>query len=77
MNIGFSAFSPDETKLLVSSNETGIYNVFEINISDGSKKQITNSTTESFFAVDYVHGTNQILYSADKGGNENEPYLSA
>ncbi len=71
VNIGFSAFSPDETKLLVSSNETGIYNVFEINISDGSKKQITNSTTESFFAVDYVHGTNQILYSADKGGNEN------
>ncbi len=72
VNIGFSAFSPDETKLLVSSNETGIYNVFEINISDGSKKQVTNSTTESFFAVNYVHGTNQILYSADKGGNEND-----
>ncbi len=72
VNIGFSAFSPDETKLLVSSNETGIYNVFEISISDGSKKQVTNSTTESFFAVDYVHGTNQILYSADKGGNEND-----
>jgi len=71
VNIGFSAFSPDETKLLVSSNETGIYNVFEIGLSDGSKKQVTNSTTESFFAVDYVHGTNQILYSADKGGNEN------
>jgi dipeptidyl aminopeptidase/acylaminoacyl peptidase len=71
VNIGFSAFSPDETKLLVSSNETGIYNVFEISLSDGSKKQVTNSTTESFFAVDYVHGTSQILYSADKGGNEN------
>jgi len=71
VNIGFSSFSPDEAKLLVSSNETGIYNVFEITLSDGSKKQVTNSTTESFFAVDYVHGTNQILYSADKGGNEN------
>jgi len=70
VNIGFSAFSPDETKMLVSSNETGIYNVFEITVNDGSKKQVTNSTTESFFAVDYVHGTNQILYSADKGGNE-------
>lgn len=70
VNIGFSAFSPDESKLLVTSNETGIYNVFEISLSDGSKKQITNSTTESFFAVNYVHGTNQILYSADKGGNE-------
>ncbi len=65
-------FSPDETKLLVTSNETGIYNVFEINISDGTKRQITNSTTESLFAVDYVPGTKQILYSADKGGNEND-----
>jgi dipeptidyl aminopeptidase/acylaminoacyl peptidase len=65
------SFSPDESRLLVSSNETGIYNVFEINIADGSKRQITSSTTESCFAVDYVPVTGQILYSADKGGNEN------
>jgi len=72
-NISLSggSFSPDETKLLVSSNETGIYNLFEINIADGTKRQITNSETESFFAVDYVPGTGQIVYSADKGGNEN------
>jgi len=72
VNISFTAFSPDETRLLVSSNETGIYNVFEINIADTSRKQITSSDTESLFAVNYVHGTNQILYSADKGGNEND-----
>lgn len=70
VSIGFSAFSPDESSILVTSNETGIYNVFEISLNDGSKRQITNSTTESLFAVNYVHGTNQILYSADKGGNE-------
>jgi dipeptidyl aminopeptidase/acylaminoacyl peptidase len=71
VSISGGSFSPDETRLLVSSNETGIYNVFEINIADGSKRQITSSTTESCFAVDYVPGTVQILYSADKGGNEN------
>jgi len=71
ININFAAFSPDETRILVTSNETGIYNVFEINISDGTKRQITNSETESLFALNYVYGTNQILYSADKGGNEN------
>lgn len=70
--ISFSDFSPDETKILVSSNETGIYNVFEINIADASRRQVTNSDTESFFALGYVHGTNQVLYSADKGGNEND-----
>lgn len=70
VNTWFAAFSPDESKVLVSSNETGIYNVFEISLSDDSKRQVTNSTADSFFAIDYVPGTSQILYSADKGGNE-------
>ena len=76
VNTWFSGFSPDETKILVSSNETGIYNVFEISLGDGSKRQVTSSTDDSYFAVGYVHGTGQILYSADKGGNEiNHIYL--
>jgi len=69
-NIGAGSFSPDETKLLVHSNESGIYNLYEINIADGSKKQLTDSEEESFFAIDYVPGTDQVLYGADKGGNE-------
>jgi dipeptidyl aminopeptidase/acylaminoacyl peptidase len=68
--IGGGAFSPDETRLLVSSNETGIYNVYEITLADGKQRQVTNSTVESFFAVDYVPRTGEILYSANKGGNE-------
>jgi dipeptidyl aminopeptidase/acylaminoacyl peptidase len=64
-------FSPDETKLLISSDETGIYNVFEINLANRSRKQLTNSATESCFAVDYVYGTGEIIYTADKGGDEN------
>jgi len=76
MRITGGVFSDDETKLLVSSDETGIFNVFEINMADATRKQITFSEVESFFAVDYVPGTNQILYSADKGGNEvNHIYL--
>ncbi len=63
-------FSGDESKLLVSSDASGIFNVYEINIKDGTKKQITFSDKESFFALDYVPQTGQILYSADKGGNE-------
>lgn len=63
-------FSEDETRLLYTSNESGIYNLYEVSIADGTKKQLTNSTQESYFAIDYVPGTNKILYSADKGGNE-------
>ncbi len=68
--LGNYAFSDDETRLMINTNETGIYNLFELNIADSSKRAITNSTTESCFAIDYVHGTKQLLYSADKGGNE-------
>ncbi|MCD6543179.1 MAG: S9 family peptidase [Flavobacteriaceae bacterium] len=65
------AFNNDETKLLVNSNETGIFNVFEIDIKNSSTKQITFSKKESFFAIDEVPGSKDILYTADKGGDEN------
>lgn len=68
--LGNYNFSDDETRLLINTNETGIYNLFELDLADGSKRPVTNSTTESYFAVDYVEGTKQVLYSADKGGNE-------
>ena len=75
-NISGGAFSDDETKLLVDSDESGIFNVYEIDIISGEKTQKTFSEKESFFAIDYVPGRNQILYSADKGGDEiNHIYL--
>ncbi len=74
--IGGGAISADDQTMLVSSDESGIFNVYEINLSNGSKTTITNSTEDSYFAVDYVPGTDQILYSADKGGDElNHLYL--
>lgn len=63
-------FSEDETRLLYTSNESGIYNLYEVCVADGTQKQLTNSTKESYFAIDYVPGTNKILYAADKGGDE-------
>lgn len=70
-NISGGYFNKDESKVAVNNNQTGIYNVYEINLSDTSMKAITNSTKESFFVDDYVTGTDNIIYSADKGGNEN------
>lgn len=66
-----AAFSPDETKLLATGDRTGIFNLYEITIADGSERPVTASAVESFFAVDYVRGGG-ILYSADKGGDEND-----
>ena len=74
--IGGGSFSDDETKLLVRSDESGIFNVYEIDIVSGVKTQKTFSEKESYFAIDYLPGTNHILFSADKGGDElNHIYL--
>ncbi len=66
------ALSTDDSRLLLGSNENGIYNAYEIDLATGQKTALTNSDNESVFINDYVPGTRHILYSADKGGNEND-----
>lgn len=63
-------FSPDGSKLLISSNETGIYNLFEIDLKTQEKTQLSFSTQETFEPVGYMPNGEGILYMADKGGNE-------
>ena len=62
--------SSDDKKMLVTTNESGIYNIYEIDIASGQKQAITNSDKESIFANSYVPGTTNIIYNSDKGGNE-------
>ncbi len=76
--IGGGAFNADESKVLVHANNTGIFNLYEINIADTAMNPLTHSTKESFFSVDYLPGTAKYLYTADQGGNENDHiYLQA
>ncbi|CAN5764839.1 S9 family peptidase [soil metagenome] len=69
--IGCAGYNKDESGILINSNASGIYNLFELNISDTSQHPLTHSVKESFFAIDYLPGTNNFLYSADRGGDEN------
>ncbi|HRO70678.1 MAG TPA: hypothetical protein PK951_09865, partial [Chitinophagaceae bacterium] len=55
--VGGGFLSSDDSKLLVSSNESGIYNAYEIDIASGDKKVLTTSTKESVFANSYVPGS--------------------
>src|SRR5579871_1243823 len=71
LSLNGRGFNNDETKILVDHNGSGIYNVYELNISDTSFKPLTTSAKESFYAVAYVPGTANFIYSADQGGNEN------
>ncbi|MBT1697001.1 S9 family peptidase [Fulvivirgaceae bacterium PWU4] len=64
------AFSPDDSKILVSTKETGIFNAFEIDLKSGEKKQLTTSTDDAIFARSYFPGDDRVIYTSDKGGNE-------
>ena len=71
VSLGGGSFSPDEDKLLISSNESGIYNLYEIDIASGKRTPLTNSTQESYFAESYFPNDERFVFSFDEGGDEN------
>ena len=70
VQINGGAFSPDESKLLISSKETGIFNAVEIDLKSGQQTAMTKSADNAIFGYSYFPKDNRILYGSDKGGNE-------
>ncbi|GJM29546.1 MAG: peptidase S9 [Cyclobacteriaceae bacterium] len=70
INIGGGSFSGNETKLLVNSNQSGIYNTYEIDLESGETKPLTHSEEESYFGISYFPNDDRFIYSFDEGGNE-------
>lgn len=64
------AFSPDGQSVLVSSDETGVFNAYALPIDDGAAEQLTNSEDNAVFAVSWFPADKRILYTYDSGGNE-------
>ena len=64
-------FSKDADKLIYSSDKSGIFNIYEVDLSNNEETQLTYSKEESFFVRGYSPSTGEVIYSADKGGNEN------
>ncbi|MCE9673632.1 S9 family peptidase [Myxococcus stipitatus] len=65
-----AAFSPDEKRVIYSSNQTGIFNVFSIPVTGGKPTQLTHSTVDSTFVVGAFPKDERILFTRDQGGNE-------
>ena len=65
-----ASFSPDNSKLLVSNNSTGIFNVYAIAVDGNETKQLTFSESDAMLAVSYFPEDERFLYTADQGGNE-------
>ena len=65
-----SSFSPDESKILINSKLSGIYNAYEIDIATGTKTQLTTSTTNAIYGQSYFPEDERIIYTSDQEGNE-------
>jgi len=64
------SFSSDNSNLLLSSNRSGIYNVYKIPSKGGEMRPITQSDSTSIFAESYFPNDNRMLLSADGNGDE-------
>lgn len=68
--IGGGSFSYDNSQLLVSSNRSGIYNVYTVSSKGGEIIPITQSDSTSVFAEAFFPEDNRMLLSADGNGDE-------
>lgn len=64
------SFSFDNSKLLISSNQSGIFNVYTVPITGGNYTPITASDSTSYFAESFFPHDDRMLLSADGNGDE-------
>jgi len=65
-----SSFSADESKVLLTSDESGVFNVYEQPVAGGEPTRLTDSTTNAISGVAYFPADDRILFASDQGGNE-------
>ncbi|WP_343632703.1 S9 family peptidase [Roseateles sp.] len=66
-----ASFSADEKRILFSSNVTGVFNVYSISVDGGEPVALTTSKTDTHYGVGYFRNDDRVLYTRDKGGDEN------
>jgi len=64
------AYSPDNSRLLVHSDETGIFNVYALPVDGGEAVALTASDSDAMFAVSWFPNDERILFTFDNGGDE-------
>ncbi len=65
-----ASFSPDKSKVLVTSDATGIPNAYAIPAAGGDPVALTASTTHPISAISYFPADERFLHASDQGGNE-------
>ncbi|MCK7595368.1 S9 family peptidase [Pseudomarimonas salicorniae] len=69
-SVGGASFSADESRILFSSNKSGVWNVYSMQVGGGEWTALTESTTDNNYAVSYFPTDDRVLLTRDQGGNE-------
>lgn len=69
-SFGGSSFSYDEKKILIRSNQSGVFNAYEVNLETQNLKQLTFSDSNSISPISYFPNDKRFLFRSDQGGNE-------
>jgi dipeptidyl aminopeptidase/acylaminoacyl peptidase len=64
------SFSPDGSRVIFTSDESGVPNANTVSFAGGPASPLTRSTTDSTYAVSYYPKDDRFLYSHDRGGDE-------
>ena len=67
---GGHAFSADTGQLLISSDETGVFNAYRLDPETGAREALTQSTDNAVFAVSWFPADGRALVTMDGGGDE-------
>lgn len=64
------SFAPDKSKLLISSNRSGIYNMYTVPAQGGEFVPVSASDSSSVFAISYFPSDERKLFRMDNNGDE-------
>ncbi|MBK9386955.1 MAG: S9 family peptidase [Planctomycetes bacterium] len=62
--------SPDGARALFSSNASGVFNAYEVEVANGAVRPLTSSRADAIYALAYFPRDARVLFTADQGGNE-------
>ncbi|MBY4597544.1 S9 family peptidase [bacterium BD-1] len=65
-----ASFNADESRILFSSNRSGIWNAYSMPVAGGEWTAVTSSDTDNVYAVAYFPADDRVLVTRDQGGNE-------
>jgi len=65
-----NGYSSDKSKVLMTSNRSGIYNMYTMSSAGGELVPVTKSDSASVFGISYFPEDDRILYRMDGNGDE-------